>query len=374
MASLADMFVQGQIEATDPSKGPDLAGNYAKGAELAYHAEGLKQQQQQIEIQKDQLQQAKLDKFVTAVEKGQQYTGKAQSNYYNKFLPAYKKTLGSDIDQMIPDDALAFMTASPENIGKFHTLVADVKDGHITAQKAIETLNDPIQFANVTPDMFKAIDESQKTFLGNQTQIAKTEATIGGAAARQSTEISSAGEVEVKKKTGEEFTKYKAVGGSAALDKTEEALKDAIKQLKSGKVKTGGLVENLPYGGETAVLARINKPLKALQDKVLSTQNIKALSGDPNPTERQIKDINSRILDPAADNDTNIAKLKAELTRVQTERANKESEFIKQGLMQAKKTYTIGGQPRTAAEAKAFYTAHPQFLKGKDALKKELGL
>ncbi len=372
MASLVDIMTQGQMEATDPSKAPNLGQNFAQGAQLAMQAEQIEHQRQNMEMEQQKLQQAKLEKFVTAVEKGQQYAGKAQSNYYNKFLPAYKKSLGADIDKMIPDDSLAFITSSPENVGRFHTLVADVRSGRIDAQSAIGQLNDKVKFADVTPDMYKDINEAQKSFLGNEAQMARTQATIGGAASRQQTDIATAGQVTAKKAIADEFVKYDAVGGSAGLDKTEAALKKAIKQLQTGEVKTGGLAENIPYGGDVRVLARTNKPLKALMDEVLSTQNIKALSGDPNPTQAQIDAINSRILDPAASNEVNMVKLQNELARVKADRTRKEGMFRSEGFLTQPRTYKIGGQERSAEEARSFYKANPKFLT--PALKKDLGL
>jgi hypothetical protein len=164
--------------------------------------------------------------------------------------------------------------------------------------------------------------------------MARTQYTAQASAQRALEGDLRAGQVEASKRTADEWTKYELVGGRAAADKAEQSIDAAIKRMKDGEVKSGGLVEKfVPYGDTTMVLKRANPKLKELIDDVLSTQNIRAMTGDPNPTERQINDIYSRMFDPTASSEVNIAKMRKELQRMKSDRANKERQFQRAGFM-----------------------------------------
>lgn len=331
MADFASIIAQSALQSTSPQNAPDLAGSFAKGAQLAQARQQMDLQRAQLEKEKATVATAKLDKFVEAVQAGKDQKGSARSNYYGKILPKYRDALG--LTDTFSDESLQFITATPENLARLNTVIAEVRAGRITEAQGIALANDPTQFAGIAPeiteDVYGDLAEAAKTRINAQAQ----ENALNATNQRQLIDIGSAGQQAIARESGQEFVKFQGAGGSAGMNKAEAAITKAIEDLESGKVVTGGAAENLPYGGTTQVLSRTNKPLKALMDNVLSTQNIKALSGDPNPTQAQIDAINSRILDPAAPSATNVAKLKAELERLRSERTQKVDLFRQQGFL-----------------------------------------
>lgn len=384
MASFAEM-IYGTAEKSIDKSTDGIVEAGMQGAELALKQEQLMQQKAQLQQKKAELENAKIEKFVNAIQAGANYKGQAKTNYYNKAMPIYRDSLG--LTDQFPDDTIKMIAADDLTMAKFNALASNVRRGDKTAEQAIMELNDPVAFAKVPPevkeDLYDQLGDAEKVAVQAESQ----RNSVMAQNMRQEKDIASTGKKEVAKKVADEYSKYEAVGGAAGMSKAEEALQKAINQLQTGAVTTGGKLENIPYGSSLPVMARLNKPLKTLRDSVLSTQNIKALSGDPNPTQMQIEAIESRILDPMADNQTNIKKLQAELNRIRTERAKKESQFIQQGFMQPQspqggkaaaqapaqgRTVNFKGKPTDEAMLRAYLQKFPN---GPDAAeaKKALG-
>jgi len=170
MASIAELLITGANEQVKDA--PDIQGALKTGSELALRKEQLLNQRAELEAKRGEIQQAKLTKFVEAVQKGQNFKDpSAKKNYYGKFLPAYRSQLG--LDDQFTDETLSFVTGSPENLARFNKLVADVQDGSMPAQEALAIVSDPMKFADVTPEMQDDILGAQKTFLGNKAQTAR---------------------------------------------------------------------------------------------------------------------------------------------------------------------------------------------------------
>lgn len=330
MASFAELMVGSGLQ-NSANAGAGLADAFGKGAELALKAEQVKQQRDQLNSQQAQLEQARLAKFAEAVEKGQQYAGKAQSNYYNKFLPAFRDSLG--LTKHFSNDTLAFMSASPENLGRFNTLLADVRSGHKTEQQAIAILQDPVQFGDVPPTskMMEQIGEASKFSLGQQLERDKQKAQFTQQTTEKATDRAETGNVQLATDTAKAFAVYKNAGGAAAYKKAIEGYQSAIEQLENGKVKLGTWDKKIPWGGDEDVLARVDPQAKLLIDTIRDNINIRAKTGDPNPTEKQIAQILSRSIDPRLDNKANIQKLKAEISRMRLEDKERQDSFRNAG-------------------------------------------
>lgn len=161
MATLAEMLVGNALQNQDVNKGPDIAGSLQKGAQIAQQQQDLDLRKQQIQMQMQQVHDAKLEKFAQAVEKGQQYAGKAQSNYYQKFLPQYRDSLGLHND--VKDDALQFMTA-PETQTVFNAVRSDVLRGGMTGTQAFQLLNDPQALADYAQKNKIPLAQTEKGF------------------------------------------------------------------------------------------------------------------------------------------------------------------------------------------------------------------
>jgi len=166
MASIAELLIQNTAGNLAPDKGPDIAGALKTGSEIALRREQAEAQRVELQQKQAQLQGMKLEKFVEAIQKGEKFEGKAQSNYFGKILPAYRDQLG--LSEVFPDEALNFATTDPQNRGRLATLIADVQSGTMSAQDAIAAINDPIKFADVDPTFAQDILGAQKVFLGNE--------------------------------------------------------------------------------------------------------------------------------------------------------------------------------------------------------------
>lgn len=333
MATFAEMIYQGaQQDLAQPTAAAGAMQGLASGIQLAQQVEQIKSSKAQIEHQKEQLKLAKLDKFMNAVEAGQKYAGKAQSNYYDKYLPKLRDTL--DLGDMFPDDALSFMTASPENIAALQVLKAKVRRGEMSMEQAIAEATDPEKLGNHISQaslnqFYKELDSAHTVDIENRQETNK-----------QVREIESTMYKAEQKNVADRWDSYKLGGGASGFNKTVSAYEKAIKMLsdkdeKGNKVepavKLGTMAKNLPYGSNENVLARLDPDAKALVDTIRGGINIRAMSGDPNPTEKQINDILSRSIDPRLDNKKNIAKLKAVLSEMRTNNSNLLSEFQRFG-------------------------------------------
>lgn len=332
MASFAEMMYQSQTQSAQ-NTGAGLADSVVRGASLALQKEQNDLAKVKLAQDKKALGTAKYEKFVEALDKGVKYEGAAKTNYYTKILPQYRDALG--LTDAFPDQTIDFTTKTPQNIARLQTIIARTRDPKdpLTEAEAIALINDPVAFADVTPEYrTEATQELAKaatTKINAKAQMASLEAQN----MRQDKEFERTGSKKVAEETAKLYTAYQSAGGSAAMDVGIEKIDSAIKRLESGEVKFGTLGKNIPYGDSDAVMARLDPKAKLLVDDIRGAANMKALLADPNPTAQQIAMIQNRMIDPRLDNAANLTKLRAQRKAMVTERANKEAEFRKQGLM-----------------------------------------
>jgi hypothetical protein len=205
------------------------------------------------------------------------------------------------------------------------------------------------EIADAAQQSLGVLKKSAEFAASEEGKAYRTKLVAGAAAQRQATDIGATGPKEIAKKVADEYVQWEAIGGAAAYDKASAALKGAVKQLEDGDVRFGEGLKNIPYVNSREALAYTDKKAKALVDSVLSEANIKALTGDPNPTQAQIDGIYSRLVDVRLSNAENIKKFKAEISKMDSTKRNKERVFVQQGLM-----------PRSAPERKAAPTTQPR--------------
>jgi len=355
MPSFAEMMYQSGTQSAQ-NQGSGLADSVTKGAQLALQKEQNDLAAVKLAQDKKALGTAKYEKFVEALDKGVKYEGAAKTNYYTKILPQYRDALG--LTDAFPDQTIDFTTKTPQNIARLQTIIARTRDPKdpLTEAEAIALINDPVAFADVTPEFrteaTQDLAKAATTKINAKAQMAALEAQN----MRQDKEIASAGPKKVAEKTAEIYTAFQAAGGSAAMQTNIKKLEGAIEQLRTGKVKFGTAGKNLPYGTSDEVLARFDPDAKLLVDDVRGSANMRALLADPNPTAQQIAMIQNRMIDPRLSNAANIKKLSASLNTMKAELAGKESEFRKQGLIPAQPqqppaTRAPGQQPPPAPVA-----------------------
>lgn len=339
------MIAQSALQNTSAAATPDAVGSFQKGAQLAQ--ERIKLQQAQAKNKQDlqQLQFAKIEKLGSFFDLAAKMPeGGAKQAFIKDYIPNYVNAVG--LGDVINPTSLKMMQADPA-VSAF--IKSSVQRGTLDLNQVLSSLGNPDQLARLVQETgleasAEAIEGAVRANLGELSEAGKfqteqansnrrSEDQIRAAQVRQQTEIASTGEKAVASNAAKLFTDFQGAGGAAGMTKAEKALSDAIEELRSGKVKTGNFAAKVPWGGDVRVLARTNPKLKALMDRVLSTQNIKALSGDPNPTQAQIDAINSRILDPAATPQANIEKLQAELERLRDDKTTKTQLFREQGFL-----------------------------------------
>lgn len=387
MAGIADMLVGSVLESSD--KTVDIGGAITKGAALAESIGNMQNQRALLEQKKMEIQQAKLTKFVEAVDKGKDFKDpSAKKNYYSKFLPNYRDQLG--LQDVFPDDSLQFVTGSDENLGRVRTLVGWVTSGKMKGDEAIQAFNDPIALSEVpvTADAFGGKEGATPDLLGaikfQREQDDKLKAAAlaqQGQNMRQQTEITSTGPKEVAKKTAVEFTKFNSEGGKAGLEAKIGKLDDVIEQLKNEEFKTGttGAIVAGTLGDRATAI--YNKKLKAAADTVKSAINIKSVL-DSQFSDAVMKETQRQLgLDENLDNKQNITKLERLRDQLKNEVTNKVSEFQRQGfpvksswkgLSSAQKDH-FQSLPK-AEQERAFKGLIERFDIPIDQLKKELGL
>jgi len=351
MASIAEMLIQSGLQTS--KEAPDISGSIMKGAQLAQTVEEMQMKRQNLEQAKVESQNKKWSLVGNMYDQWEKMPdGEAKKNIGTKVIPAMLNTFGLSQDM---NPAVAEMMSKDPTIGAFFT--AKVRSGDIDFGELTDAMRQPDTFlAYLTakgygqyadekllgltrstlqsslPELKKASEEKVSSNEQDRRAKMQADASLG----KQIQGQEAAPFVRAGEEAAKEFSNYKLIGGSAGYDKTEAALKEAIAALRSGKVQTGKGAQAIPViGGSRTVIKATNKPLQALRNKVLSTQNMKALLGDPNPAMWQVQDAQERIIDGEATNEVNIANLEAELKRVQTERADKEARLREAGFLKS---------------------------------------
>lgn len=150
------------------------AGRVAAGAQIAQHAQEMQLKREELERKKGELEGAKYEKAIEAIQKGHTLQGQAKNNYYNKVLPTYMGALG--VADAFPPETLQFVTSAPENMARLNTIVDDVRNGKRSIQDARGLMTDLVSFMDVPPSYEEAkkleedFIEADKTRIGANAQ------------------------------------------------------------------------------------------------------------------------------------------------------------------------------------------------------------
>lgn len=317
--------------------------------ELGLRAEQLQQSKQELQSQKEQLELQRYETFAQSVEKGYKLEGQARSNYFKKYLPQRMALLGMGPDKFNPA-VLDMITGDPNSVLAIAQARELVQNGSMTPTQVQQLFVDPEAWAEQAPILI----DDYKVALDRKAKVEAQEAQLGAQKKRQEERITAkAIEAETKRKTtaqvaasgkiGAEFSQY-TQGGPAKYEKAIKGYEEVIEDLKTGKVKFGGF-KKLPWMSEEQWLARFDEKAKAAVDKIRANINIRAATGDPNPTAQYINQILSRSIDPALSNEENIKKLQDEVERMKMEERDKVNTYVREGLMPAQKeTFEIDGK------------------------------
>lgn len=253
MATIAEILIGQAGQAGTMKQGGDPAQSFVQGASLAMEKEKLEQQKAALSQKKQELETAKMDKFIDALQKGAAYQGSARTNYYQKWLPKYRDSLGLTAE--FGDESLKFATATPENLARIQTLVAKVQDGEMSRADAIATINNPTQFADIPPEIiesaYKELDEAAKTAIGAEAQSKALQAAnirFATSENRQEQQFSE----NKKEALGKEVLKLDLPTLGSTLKRIDSLIPGGIDNFKGGDVPgLGGYRAKLPIGQVT---------------------------------------------------------------------------------------------------------------------------
>lgn len=150
MADITDFLLKGASEGAAQT-GKALSEGIRNAAELAKRNEELQLKQQQLELAKQKILQAKIDKFsqtLLSVEKVK--SPQARRLLLKKFIPRQRDALG--LQGLFDDDSINFIGSSDENLLRLKTLISKLQRGEITFTDYAEAFRNMEKFLNVDID------------------------------------------------------------------------------------------------------------------------------------------------------------------------------------------------------------------------------
>lgn len=170
MATISEQIAQRVSQTIEGQR-----GDIAKGAQLAQQVQQVQINRQKLEQAKQQIKNQKITKFTNAVERGVTIKDpQTRKAFLNKFVPKLRDSLG--LQDVFSDDVLEFTTASDENLGRFLTLKNQVQSGGLSVEDAIGQLQDPEQFVQIAPMRLEEIGEAGEFQIKQETQRQRLQA------------------------------------------------------------------------------------------------------------------------------------------------------------------------------------------------------
>lgn len=331
MADVADQLMQQGFES---AKGTVQREAASAVVDLASRVQTVRNQRAQLEELKAQMEQAKLSKFVDALEKGKAFEGAARNNYYRKFMPRLRDSLG--LTEQFPDDALQFMTADGGNINRMSYIIGKVRRGEMTSDEALSFFNDPVKAATLpgySEGMFSAPTESEMKQLTDAEEFALTQQgltqrnreDINAAYGKQQREFGAVGKKAADVDIGKNYSAYVTEGGQAGLDSNIAEITEVLNQLKTGVKKTRNFASFIPTDYAQKLFNEDALALQSRMHKAIQS-SLRATLGSQFTQEEGNRILNNTF-DPKLSTEINIQRLEAELHRINETRRTAESTF-----------------------------------------------
>lgn len=329
MPSFAETIMQEGMKSA--GEGPDIMGGIKAGSELAQHAENIKTQRANIELQKEKLGDARLENFGTAFEKMKNFTGKSRNGYL-KYLKSYRDAL--NLQDKIDDDTFDFVTTDDEAVqGRLNTLLSDRRNGKIENTQMFSILQDRSKFADLemTPDIIKRIEEADKVAVENRVELNKQQNSINATRNNEAVARDEAGNVELRKQTGKAFQTFEAKGGIGHVNHQIAILERAKKMLADKTVETGGKIATAASMFGSTGVALYDKQMKAMQDDVKKGINLKENLDAQFAAREADMQYEMRGVDPKLDNKQNIRKIQDTIDGLKISRDNAVNTYVQHG-------------------------------------------
>ncbi len=376
MATLNDMLLGSAIESS--KKAPDALKAMQTGAQLAQAASNVQAQRAQMEQQKEQIQVQKADKIMEAIEKGNNFKDKAAQNlYFKNHVPGMVKAL--KMEEFFNPEIMSYIQQSPDVRNKLVGLRLDIQDKINNGQLKGANI---LQYAQskLTPEELPMLDtdsllEQQKFAASEEGKSYRAQLVQQGQGERQGTQIDSKGKTALAETVAKQYADYIGAGGRASINASLKKLDEAATALETGKVVTGGKSTVIPGFKSDEAQSIINPQLVEMKSQAQSALNsVLRQTLGAQFTEAEGTKILNQVWDDKLAPKVNAKKVRDKIAELRTGVKDKEKLFKEQGFkVDGAKTYNVGGIEMDEEKAKAFYKAHPQFLKD-EKLKKELGL
>lgn len=353
--SVANMLVGSALQSAD--KTPDFSGAVESGIGLATKIQQVQQQREALEQQKQQQYVAKIEKFSSLYETASKLPpGAARNGLFKTVIPKTRDALG--LQKEFPDDSMVILNANPEVVGY---LKSKVEAGELTLPQLLSNMQDAQWIADnvphalqekagkdltpqVTEDM-EALQKSENFRIKEANDKKNAEIVAAGQAARAIADDERQPKVEFKKKIAKDAAALEGAGGFARVDTQIEKLKKVKADLESGKLKTGAAKHLAPEGAQ----AYIDPEVKAAQDLVRSSIDLKKAL-DSSFSDAAAAQAYGQSFDRKLPNDKNVEKLEFLIKDLETQKKNQMKNFKKEG-------FDVGGSSPISDEHKKKFAA-----------------
>jgi len=362
MADVADTLIQEGFKA-QTGEVQQQSADAVMG--LVGKIQQVQTQRAQLEDMKQKMADAKMNKFLDALEKGKHFEGVARNNYYTKFMTRLRDSLG--LTDQFPDESLNFATSNDSNINRMSYILSGMRSGKMDTAKALEIINDPSQLALIPgyqPGMFstpitkeesEAMGKAEEFALTESGKIQRNQSTTQAAQHRLDTNIAATPYKAAVNDASDNFKLYDSGGQGAGINANIEALEGVISDLKTGKVKTRTVGTWVP--GDTAKKAFVEEAVSARAAAHKAIQaSLRATLGSAF-TEEEGKRILENTFDIQLSPKENIKRLEAEIKKIKETKKTAEAAFRRYGFMppkagdQGAAPGEQGGQPAPAQPA-----------------------
>lgn len=251
--SVADMLVGSALQSSDNA--PNISGAIESGVGLALKVQQVQQQREALEQQKQQQYQAKIEKFSSLYETAAKLPpGAARNGLFKTVIPKTRDALG--LQKEFPDDSMVILNANPEVVGY---LKAKVEANEMTLPQLLANMQDAQWIADnvpaalqakagqdltpqVTEDM-EALQKSENFRINEKNQSENAKEQARAQAKRAEAEDDRKPVVKAKLDLQASHDKFLNQGGQASAEAKLQKIKNAVDyfkaQVDSGKGSTG---------------------------------------------------------------------------------------------------------------------------------------
>lgn len=323
MASLAElMFQQASQNIRDTKSDPSaIARAYQNGARLAQKRQQL-EMAQQSNLQAQQAAKLKgVEQVLNMYKNADKFKNEADARAYLKAVPNTVEAY--QVGDVFTPELQNIMQGSREARQAAFMIESKVKAGEMSASEGMQYLS----MAGI-PDAveMKRLADAEEFALSERGKAARSKDQIEAARVKQQAAFEQFPVKEKQRKIISAVTDFQEKGGFARTDRNIKVAENVLDKLESGELKTGtpklkGLL-NVPFTDQMNVLRTLDSDLALAVDEMQSAVNVKGALDSQFSDAMAIR-VFSRVIDPLASNEANIARIKDFIETTKREKAEK---------------------------------------------------